>query len=56
MTVQPLEDQVACMAHVDPPTREAFLTTLKPGSDLDLRGTTIDAELLGTLHHGVPRP
>jgi Pentapeptide repeats (9 copies) len=42
-------DQEACLAHVDLQTRKTTLAALRPGSDLDLRGTSIDPELLSQL-------
>jgi uncharacterized protein YjbI with pentapeptide repeats len=39
----------ACLAHVGSQARETILTALKPGADLDLRGTPIDRGLLDQL-------
>lgn len=36
----------ACLAHVEEPGRRAMLDALKPGADVDFRGTPIRAELL----------
>jgi hypothetical protein len=55
-----LKDAEACLTHVGPQAREAFLAALKPGAALDLRGTPIDPELLSGLlaavrpEHGPP--
>jgi Pentapeptide repeats (9 copies) len=55
-----LKDAEACLTHVEPQAREAFLAALKPGAVLDLRGTPIDPELLSGLlaavrpEHGPP--
>ena len=55
-----LKDAEACLTHVEPQAREAFLAALKPGAALDLRGTPIDSELLSGLlaavrpEHGPP--
>jgi hypothetical protein len=55
-----LKDAEACLTHVEPQAREAFLAALKPGAALDLRGTPIDSELLSgllaavRLEHGPP--
>jgi hypothetical protein len=38
-----------CLAHLGSETRETILAALKPGADLDLRGTPIDGELLSQL-------
>jgi hypothetical protein len=38
-----------CLAHVDPQVRKSFLAGLKPGGDIDLRGTHISAALLDQL-------
>ena len=39
----------ACLAHADQQARKGFLATLRPGSDLDLRGTSLDQSLLSEL-------
>ncbi len=39
----------ACLAHLSDTGRDAYLATLSPGSDIDYRGTTFTAELLGRL-------
>jgi len=44
-----LKDAEACLTHVEPQARAAFLAALKPGAALDLRGTPIDSELLSGL-------
>jgi uncharacterized protein YjbI with pentapeptide repeats len=44
-----VDGQEACLAHVDPKTRKTIRAALKPGADVDLRGTPIDGELLGQL-------
>jgi hypothetical protein len=44
-----LPDQGFCLAHVEEAARAAFLAGLQPGSDLDLRGTPIDTDLLSAL-------
>jgi Pentapeptide repeats (9 copies) len=55
-----LKDAEACLTHVEPQAREAFLAALKPGAAVDLRGTPIDPELLSGLlaavrpEHGPP--
>jgi hypothetical protein len=55
-----LKDAEACLTHVEPQARAAFLAALKPGAALDLRGTPIDSELLSGLlaavrpEHGPP--
>jgi uncharacterized protein YjbI with pentapeptide repeats len=41
--------QEECLAHVGAETRKTILAALKPGADLDLRGTPIDHELLDQL-------
>jgi hypothetical protein len=41
------DGQEACLAHVVSQIRKAILAALRPGTDLDLRGTPIDPELLG---------
>ncbi|MFF7459404.1 pentapeptide repeat-containing protein [Kitasatospora sp. NPDC008115] len=38
-----------CLAHLPDSDRVAYLTALAPGSDLDLRGTTIDETLLSSI-------
>ncbi|MCX4682712.1 pentapeptide repeat-containing protein [Kitasatospora purpeofusca] len=38
-----------CLAHMPPTDRAAYLATLAPGSDIDLRGTTIDGPLLNDI-------
>jgi hypothetical protein len=43
------DGQEACLAHVGAQVRKAILAALKPGADLDLRGTPIDSELLDRL-------
>jgi uncharacterized protein YjbI with pentapeptide repeats len=43
------DGQEACLAHVDSQARKTILAGLKPGADLDLRGTPIDGELLNQL-------
>jgi Pentapeptide repeats (9 copies) len=43
------DSQEACLAHVASQTRNTILAALKPGVDLDLRGTPIDRELLSQL-------
>jgi uncharacterized protein YjbI with pentapeptide repeats len=48
-----LEGQDACLAHVDAQGRKTFLSALRPGARLDLRGTPIDPELLGQLLAGL---
>ena len=40
------DGQEDCLAHVSTQVRKAILAALKPGANLDLRGTPIDAELL----------
>jgi Pentapeptide repeats (9 copies) len=44
-----LEGRETCFAHTAPEARKAFLATLRPGADLDLRGTPIDRGLLDQL-------
>jgi uncharacterized protein YjbI with pentapeptide repeats len=43
------DGQEDCLAHVGAQVRKAVLAALKPGADLDLRGTPIDSELLDQL-------
>jgi uncharacterized protein YjbI with pentapeptide repeats len=38
-----------CLAHLHPDQQSAYLATLTPGADLDLRGVTLTAELLARL-------
>ncbi|WP_380282469.1 hypothetical protein [Kitasatospora purpeofusca] len=38
-----------CLAHLPDADRVAYLAALAPGSDLDLRGTTIDGTLLASI-------
>jgi len=42
-------DQEGCLAHVSSEARGAILAALKPGADLDLRGTPMDRELLSQI-------
>jgi len=44
-----LHGQEDCLAHVGAQVRKTILAALKPGADLDLRGTPIDVELLNQL-------
>jgi uncharacterized protein YjbI with pentapeptide repeats len=44
-----IKGQELCLAHVDEQVRAEFIAALKPGASLDLRGTTISAELLARL-------
>jgi uncharacterized protein YjbI with pentapeptide repeats len=39
----------ACLAHLSDSDRNAYFASLRPGADLDHRGTTIDAPLLASL-------
>jgi hypothetical protein len=43
------DGQEVCLAHVGAETRKTILAALKPGAEVDLRGTPIDAELLDQL-------
>lgn len=43
------DGQEHCLAHVGSQARKTILAALKPGADLDLRGTPIDGELLAQL-------
>ena len=43
------DGQEDCLAHVGAQVRKTILAGLKPGADLDLRGTPIDGELLNQL-------
>jgi uncharacterized protein YjbI with pentapeptide repeats len=45
----PVKGQELCLAHVDELVRVEFISALKPGASLDLRGTTISTELLARL-------
>ena len=42
-------DQEGCLAHLGSEARGTLLAALKPGADLDLRGTPLDRELLSQL-------
>jgi hypothetical protein len=42
------DGQEDCLAHVGAQVRKAILAALKPGADIDLRGTPIDDELVGS--------
>ncbi|MFD7462804.1 MULTISPECIES: pentapeptide repeat-containing protein [unclassified Streptomyces] len=46
----------ACLAHVDGASRAAYLATLGPGADIDLRGTAFTEELLDELFDAVRDP
>lgn len=50
------EPYEACLAHLDDVTLHAYLTSLRPGSDLDHRGTTISTALLERLLNAVHAP
>jgi uncharacterized protein YjbI with pentapeptide repeats len=43
------DGQQGCLAHVGLQVRNGILAALKPGADLDLRGTPMDSELLDQL-------
>lgn len=43
------DGQEGCLAHVGAETRKTILAALRPGADLDLRGTPMDGELLDQL-------
>ncbi|MFC9329596.1 pentapeptide repeat-containing protein [Kitasatospora sp. NPDC057015] len=45
-----------CLAHLPDADRTAHLTTLSPGSDLDLRGTTVDEPLLDSIRTACTDP
>ncbi|MFJ1758680.1 pentapeptide repeat-containing protein [Amycolatopsis sp. NPDC088138] len=38
-----------CLAHLDPTDLDTFLSELSPGADIDVRGTTLDSELIRRL-------
>ncbi|WP_246259005.1 pentapeptide repeat-containing protein [Streptomyces typhae] len=46
----------SCLAHLDDMALRAYLASLRPGSDLDHRGTTISAALLERLLSAVRNP
>ncbi len=48
-----LQGQDRCLAHGDQSARQAFLTALKPGADLDLRGTLIAADVMAAVFEAV---
>jgi uncharacterized protein YjbI with pentapeptide repeats len=43
------DGEEGCLAHVGAQVRKTILAAVKPGADLDLRGTPIDGELLNQL-------
>jgi hypothetical protein len=45
-----------CLVHTSPDGRAAYLATLAPGADVDLRGTTIDEPLLRALRTALTDP
>ncbi|GHE55551.1 hypothetical protein GCM10018785_26170 [Streptomyces longispororuber] len=50
------EPYEACLAHLDDIALQAYLTALRPGSDLDHRGTTIGTALLERLLNALHAP
>ncbi|MER7468142.1 pentapeptide repeat-containing protein [Streptomyces sp. NPDC097981] len=51
-----VEPYTACLAHLDDADRSGYLTSLRPGADVDHRGTRISAELLAELLRAVTDP
>ncbi|MEU6992016.1 pentapeptide repeat-containing protein [Streptomyces sp. NPDC046465] len=45
-----------CLAHLDADARNAYFEGLRPGDDVDHRGTSFDAELLGALKRALYDP
>ncbi|MER6996041.1 pentapeptide repeat-containing protein [Streptomyces sp. NPDC000410] len=41
--------RASCLAHLERPQQDAYMGSLRPGDDIDLRGTVIDADLLERL-------
>ncbi|MFJ5259840.1 pentapeptide repeat-containing protein [Streptomyces sp. NPDC088387] len=51
-----MEPYAACFAHLAHADRSVYLTALRPGADLDHRGTSFTAELLSSLLAAVTAP
>ncbi|MFF0561957.1 pentapeptide repeat-containing protein [Streptomyces sp. NPDC004266] len=51
-----IDGHTACLAHLTDTDRDAYLASLAPGADIDLRGTPITADLLGRLLQAVRDP
>ncbi|MEW2315208.1 pentapeptide repeat-containing protein [Streptomyces bauhiniae] len=48
-----VEPHAVCLAHLRDETRDSYLTSLGPGSDVDHRGTIFDEDLFAALTHAL---
>ena len=53
---QRVDTYAACLAHLSHANRDAYFSTLHPGSDIDHRGTTFDQSLITRLTDGLREP